>query len=181
MDTLFIDTHILENLFLLRIEVVIAVLSFLYIVYYFGEMLFCKYVRNKIFQMQTKKTLSTKTPSAKMKFETSQIGNTSSLGKKVDITPEQKSHLSELVKKVQIHIKKGYNDTAKNLIIEGLAICKFHRDLNLELAFLYEQEKNYKNAEYIYNDLLNFYVGDGEIMKKHGYVLVLQDKFEEAF
>jgi hypothetical protein len=36
-----------------------------------------------------------------------------------------------------------------------LSIDKYNKELNLELAYIYEKEKKYSNAEYIYKDLLD--------------------------
>jgi hypothetical protein len=43
---------------------------------------------------------------------------------------------------------------------------KYNVDLNMELANIYEKEKNYLNAEYIYKDLLEHLKVDFKIMKK---------------
>ena len=53
---------------------------------------------------------------------------------------------------IKINSLKWYIDTAKNLIVEWLSIDKYNRELNLELASIYEKEHNYINAEYIYKD-----------------------------
>jgi hypothetical protein len=74
--------------------------------------------------------------------------------------------LQELLKKVQIHVSKREFDTAKNLIIEGLTIDKFHTDLNINLAKIYIEEEEYLKAEYIYKDLMLVHSGNTTILKK---------------
>jgi len=88
--------------------------------------------------------------------------------------------LSEITKKVKINSSKSYLEKAKSLIIEGLAIDKYDKELNIELATIYEKEKNYKNAEYIYEDLIHMYKNDTNILKKLAYVLALQRRFSES-
>ena len=71
-------------------------------------------------------------------------------------------------------------DTAKSLIIEWLAIDKLNKDLNLELASVYEEEKEYKKWEYIYIDLLDAYKDNFEVLKKLWYNLAIQQRYEES-
>lgn len=100
--------------------------------------------------------------------------------KERNLTQEEREKLSEITKKVKINSSKSYLEKAKSLIIEGLAIDKYDKDLNLELATIYEKEKNYKNAEYIYEDLKYMYKNDKNILKRLGYVLALQRRFAES-
>ncbi len=69
-------------------------------------------------------------------------------------TTNNKHKVISILKRVKINISKWYIDTAKNLIVEWLSLDKYNRELNLELAIIYEKEHNYINAEYIYKDLL---------------------------
>jgi len=100
--------------------------------------------------------------------------------KKKKLSESEINTLTQLLKKVRVHIVKWYNDTAKNLIIEWLAIDKNHRELNIELAMIYEKEENYKNAEYIYKDILILHKDDYEVLKRLGYILAVQKRYEEA-
>ena len=97
------------------------------------------------------------------------------------ITWKQKEKLYEILKKIKINIEKGSYEVAKSLIIEWLTIDKFNRDLNLELAFLYEKEKSYKNSEFIYKDLLTYYKNDLKIRKKLWFNLAVQNKLKQSF
>jgi tetratricopeptide (TPR) repeat protein len=81
---------------------------------------------------------------------------------------------------VKTNASKWYFDTAKNLIVEWLSIDKFNKELNLQLWLIYEKEKNYSNAEYIYKELLDNYNGDYEIMKSLWYILAVQNKLTES-
>ncbi|MDF1682570.1 MAG: hypothetical protein P1U46_02225 [Patescibacteria group bacterium] len=53
--------------------------------------------------------------------------------------------------------------------------------MNLELASIYEKEKNFCNAEFIYNDLLENFSNDHEILKKLGYIYVMNNDLKKAF
>ena len=81
---------------------------------------------------------------------------------------------------MRLNKSKWYLDTSKSLIIEWLAIDKLNKDLNLNLASIYEEEKEYKKAEYIYIDLLDAYKDNFEILKKLGYNLATQQRYEES-
>jgi hypothetical protein len=47
-----------------------------------------------------------------------------------------------------------------------LALKKDDKDLNLLLADIYEREKKYQNAEYIYRDLLDDYTDDDYLLQR---------------
>lgn len=102
------------------------------------------------------------------------------LKKEKKLSEDEKSKLLEVIKKVRVNTSKSYYEAAKSLIVEGLAIDKFNRELNLELAQIYEAEKNYKNAEYIYRDLVELHNDNYEILKKLWYILALQKRFNES-
>lgn len=97
-----------------------------------------------------------------------------------NLSEEDKNKLIEAIKRVKINISKGYYEAAKSLIIEWLAIDKYNTELNLELAHIYEEEKNYKNAEYIYNDLMHVQKTNMDILKRLWYILAVQRRFKEA-
>ena len=44
----------------------------------------------------------------------------------------------------------------------------------MELASIYEREKNYKNAQYIYEDLIEKLEDNYEVLKKLAFSLALQ-------
>ncbi|MDD3646239.1 MAG: hypothetical protein PHH06_02400 [Candidatus Gracilibacteria bacterium] len=99
---------------------------------------------------------------------------------KQKLNEKESKKIAEILKRVDINFSKGYIDTAKSLIIEGLAIDKYNKDLNLSLAKIYENEKEYTKGEYIYIDLLKAYKDNFEILKKLGFNLALQKKFNES-
>lgn len=96
------------------------------------------------------------------------------------LTEKQKLRLIEILKRVQTNSSKWYFDTAKNLIVEWLAIDNGNKDLNLELASIYEREKNYKNAQYIYEDLIEKLEDNYEVIKKLAFSLALQWKYKKS-
>lgn len=48
--------------------------------------------------------------------------------------------------------------------------------MNIELALIYEKEKKFASAEYIYKDLLDVYEHDIMVMKKLAFMFALQNK-----
>jgi Tfp pilus assembly protein PilF len=66
---------------------------------------------------------------------------------------------------------------ARTLIIEGLSIEKTHRELNLLLGQIYEQEGQYPSAEYVYKDLAELHPNDIEILEKLANVLIIEKKY----
>ncbi len=172
----------MENTFFFRIEILIFFISLWYVIYYLSEKLLIiinnikniispdkKYIENrieKIKKLQNKNTLEKKNTKEE---------------KKIKITTAKDSKkIAEIIKRVKINKSKWYFDTAKSLIIEGLSIDKINKDLNLELSSIYEEEKEYKKAEYIYIDLLDAYVDNFEILKKLWYNLAIQQRYEES-
>lgn len=96
------------------------------------------------------------------------------------VRTEDKVKITALLKKEAIHYSRWEYDLAKNLIIEWLAIDKHNKELNLELANIYNKQKEYKKSEYIYRDLIEYLEDDYEILKKLGFVLALQAKYKDA-
>ena len=167
---------------LLRIEILLFFVSLLYTFYYIFDRFFIAYrqvkdqKREK--QVRRKKILEKqKNISKKPKAVTSTFSKEST---KSSVTHNNTEKLRDTIKRVQINKERGYYDTARSLIIEGLAIDKNNRDLNLELWEVYELEENYKNAEYIYKDMLEIHPENIELLKKMGNVLLLQWEIEKA-
>ncbi len=169
----------MENLIFIKIEIYILILSFLYILYYSSAKIFAVYFRiRKI--IKPEKIENTKSALNKVSLNTV---NRELVHKKTDdlkISHENKEKVLDIVRRVKINSNKWYYDFSKNLIVEWLSIDKYNRDLNLELAYIYEKEKKYLNAEYLYKDLLEVIKVDFEVMKKLWYVLALQNKLEES-
>jgi len=99
---------------------------------------------------------------------------------KLKLSASDNKKIVEMLKRVQLNLSKWYLDTAKSIIVEWLAIDKNNKDLNLELAKLYESEKNYLKAEYIYKDLLLTIKSNFEVTKKLGLNLAMQQKYSES-
>ena len=145
----------MENLFFIRFEILVLFVSFAYIVYFAA----CK-AHKWYFNVKKviKKEEISKVKSALNKVDLNTKENNYKKSKVTkQLTDDQINNLTEILKRAKINSTKWYFDTAKWLIIEWLSIDKFNKDLNLELANIYEKEKNFKNAEFIYNDLLDVY------------------------
>jgi len=95
-------------------------------------------------------------------------------------SPVESEKLREIVKRVQINISRWYLDSARTLIIEWLAMSKNNKDLNLLLADIYEREKKYQNAEYIYRDLLDEHSDDDYILQRLWNIYTLRGKTEKS-
>ena len=168
----------MESSLLLRLEIILLCIVLLYVFYYIWY-LAIKSSRSlrRMLWVGTSKKVQEKQYSVKVeKSDDSSVKEHSKNKKK--LTSSDKLRLQELMKKVQIYISKKEYDTAKNLIIEGLTIDKFHTDLNVELARVYIEEEEYIKAEYIYKDLILVHSENIWILKKLWYVLSLQEKYE---
>lgn len=158
----------------IKFEIVILLLSFAYIVYYSFQKLCRAYFKVKNVVAPTE--ISTvKTALNKVDLNTKEKNYKAPENKKV-LTADDRHQIAELIKRVKVNSTKWYFDTAKSLIIEGLSIDKFNKDLNLELALIYEKEKKFDSAEYIYKDMLETYGEDLEILKKLAYNYALEEK-----
>lgn len=171
----------MENLLLLRIELLLFLSSLSYSIYY-GYTYF-RSVYNKV-----KNIVSTPKPVRKEKKV--QVININKDNSKINLnkedyevknlSEEDKLKISEIIKRIRINIEKWYLDTAKVLIIEWLTIDKYNKDLNMELWAIYEEEKNYKNAELIYKDISMVIQDNTSILTKLWYVLSMQWSLKDA-
>ncbi len=168
----------MQNIIFLKIEIVILFLSFLYILYYLWEKAYKTFfnVKKKI---KKEKISTVKSALNKVDLNTKEQNYKKTANDK-KLSDAEKTKISEIVRRVKTNSLKWYFDTAKWLIIEWLSIDKFNRDLNLELASIYQREKKYENAEIIYSDLLDVYAGDYEIMKRLAYIYALEWKLEQS-
>ncbi|MDD2871468.1 MAG: hypothetical protein PHS49_05750 [Candidatus Gracilibacteria bacterium] len=169
----------MENLLFIKFEIIILILSFFYILYFSSAKIFQIYFKVKRV-INPEKIENKKSALNKVSLNLNDREIEPKKSEETKLTHENKEKVTDIIKRVKINVTKGYYDFAKNLIVEGLSIDKFNRELNLELANIYEIEKKYLNAEYIYNDLLKVLKLDFEVMKKLGYVLALQNKLEES-
>lgn len=174
----------MENSFFLRVEIIVFVLSLWYIFYYLYEKISIIFLNIKNVIRPDKKNSQIKLDKIKQLEEgknKSSKNNEKNNSKKIDkITAKDSKKISEIIKRVKLNKSKWYFDTAKSLIIEWLSIDKINKDLNLELASLYEDEKDYLKAEYIYNDLLSAYQDNFEILKKLWYNLAIQNRYIDS-
>lgn len=166
------------NIFL-KLEIIIFFVSFSYIIYYVFMKIHRVYFKVKKV-IQTEEISSIKTALNKVDLNTKEKNYKPDNETKKILTVDERTQISEILKRVKINSTKWYFDSAKSLIIEWLLIDKFNKDLNLELALIYEKEKNYKNAEYIYKDLLENHWEDLEILKKLAYNYAVVDDLSLA-
>ncbi len=176
----------MEYSLLLQLEVLIFIISLWYILYYLAQKWISK---NKISfegfsfgkKIRTSKLSSTPTKNkAKKTTKKTDTKKKKSVWGVSKLTEKQKLRLIEILKRVQTNSAKWYFDTAKNLIVEWLAIDDGNKELNLELANIYEKEKNYKNAQYIYEDLIEKLEDNYEVIKKLAFSLALQWKYKKS-
>lgn len=176
----------MENAFFIRGEIIIFFLSLWYFMYYLLEKTFQIYFNVKKIVNPKRKISDDKIKKIKkiseniVKKNNEKLKNKKSLKNAKKISKLDLEKISTIIKKVRLNIEKKYFDKAKNLIIEWLAIDKFNKDLNLSLASIYENEKDFKKAEYIYIDLLKVNESKFEILKKLGFNIALQNKFVES-
>ncbi len=195
----------MEGTIIFKIEILTFFLSLWYLFYYLGYKLWEIYFKIKTIvtpksgekqetiQVQIVSEDSEENPQENLELQDLQEENRPMLvdkkeektdveayTKEKNLTPEEKEKLQEIIKRVKMNTSKGYFDTARGLIVEGLAIDKYDTELNLELAHIYEQEKNYKNAEYIYKDLIQVCKNNVVILRKLWYIFALQRRFMES-
>jgi len=99
---------------------------------------------------------------------------------KTVITQEQWEWLRETAKRAQIHISRWYFESARLLIVEWLALKKEDKELNLLLADVYEREKKYQNAAYIYKDVIDIYGEELYTLQRLWNIHVLLDETQKA-
>jgi len=167
----------MEN-YIIKLEIITFFLSLSYIIYYILDKVYITYSNLKKVIKPDRKNLEEKAK----KIKELNKNKKQEIKKKVQkkLSPEQAKKIKEIIKRVQINSAKWYYDTAKSLIVEWLTIDKYNKDLNLELAKIYETNKDYKKAEFIYRDLLETQEDTFIILKKLWYNLALQKKFEES-
>lgn len=170
----------MENIVLLKLEIATFLLSFLYFSLYLLEKLSIIYNNIKNIIKPDKKLLIEKKNQLieLIKQKDDKIKNKIISKDKINSLQSQK--ISEILKKSRLNILKWDLDNARILLIEWLTIDKYSKDLNLELANIYEEQNQYKKAEYIYFDLLKIYENTFDILKRLWYNLAMQKRFEES-
>ncbi len=162
----------MENLFFLRIEIIIFFISIWYSIFYFIykiKTLKLNTYRNKN-KVKNKKKKNTKIIK-EIKFQREN---------KKKINWDIKVKISEILRREAIYFERADYETAKWLIIEWLALDKDNKQLNLELANIYNKEYEYKKSEYIYRELIEKQKEDFDLLKKLWFVLALQKKYKDS-
>lgn len=93
---------------------------------------------------------------------------------------KENSHIEKLVwlvSSIRTLIARGMTSEAQALIVEWLSLDKNHRDLNLLLGQIYEQDGQYEKAEYVYKDMADLHPDDIEILEKLANVLIVEKKY----
>jgi hypothetical protein len=139
--------------------------------YYLGEKIFQIYFNVKKIIKPNRRISEEKMKKIKEIVEEKSIKNKKEKKNKLEknikkINKNESEKIITILKKVRLNTEKNYFDKAKNLIIEGFAVDKHNKELNIELASIYESEKDFKKAEYIYIDLLKKHESKFEILKK---------------
>lgn len=100
-----------------------------------------------------------------------------------DITIKDRSDnetISAIVNTVKTLIARKETTEARTLIIQWLALDKHHKDLNILLWSLYENERQFEKAEYVYKDLAMEYPNNLEILEKLWNVLIIEKRYSIA-
>ncbi|MDA9129145.1 hypothetical protein N9J72_01565 [Candidatus Gracilibacteria bacterium] len=169
---------------LFRIEIFCFFLSFGYILYFFADKIFLIFRARRLKNLEKVSRLEAR----REKQKESKLTNAQKLvtqkikqEKPVKSDHKQSEKIRNIIQRAEVNISRGYLESARVLIVEGLTMKKDDKDLNITLADIYEREKKYQNAEYIYKDMLEIHEQDEELLRKLGYVLALQGKNEESF
>ncbi len=133
----------------------------------------------KIIEEQAEKTLSI--DNRKVQVENINTSAHEAETEKITLSGDEKLHIVELIKMIKTRIARGEFSEARARIIEGLSIEKFNKELNCLLASLYEKDRDYKKAEFIYKDLILMNDTDPELYLKLGFALSIQGKYEIAY
>ncbi len=171
----------MENLILLRIELLFFISSLSYSIYYGFSYFYSIFNKIKKIVSSPKNTDEVKNVQIiNINKETHKTNLQKNSINYTNLSEEEKLKISEILKRIKVNTEKWYYDKSKILIIEWLTIDKYNKDLNMELGFIYEQEKNYKNAELIYKDISLIIQDNTSILIKLWYVLSMQWDFEES-
>ncbi len=167
---------------LFRIEILCFLLSFSYIFYFISDKFFSWFRsrRLKALERQHRQEARKEKKKEWPKFKKWDI-ETQWKDTQVKITPKQGEKIRGIIQRAEVNISRGYLESARLLVVEWLALKKDDKDLNITLADIYEREKKYQNAEYIYKDMLEIYKNDEELLRKLWYALALQWKNKESF
>lgn len=177
---------------LLRLEIIIFLLSFWYILFYTIDYIYLKFASKLKLKKHIQKLNEEHHVLIKKENEWISVNQTDNIwgstekihqdtySSQESVTPiterlkiENTEQLREIIKRAQMNISRWYLETARNIVIEGLAMKKQDKELNILLAEIYEREKKYQHAAYIYKDLHDEHTDDIVIMQKLGNALYL--------
>ena len=172
---------------LLRLEVIVFLLSLWYILFYIIDFLYLKFTSKFKLKKYIKKLDSEHSDILKKGKQQEKKEKPEDIRKADKSTKKEKTHtnkdikspqiveklqeskgeqIREIIKRAQMNISRWYLETARNIVVEWLAMKKQDKELNILLAEIYEREKKYQNAAYIYKDLYDEYQEDVVIMQK---------------
>lgn len=166
---------------LIQLEIFAFLSSFFYILYFFWEKLFI-YLKNKK-KESLEKELRRKERTKQQKLQKLKKIEVVEWEKKTiteNVWPEKSEQIREISKRAQINIERWYYESARSLIVEWLALKKDNKELNILLADVYEREKKFQNAEYIYRDLLDGHKDDLYLLQRLGNIYALRGKTKKA-
>ncbi len=177
--------NIMENLFFLRTEIIILLISSVYAIYYILENLHLFFKKAwRVLKKNPKKNIQSKKPVHQASLiEQAQIPLAPDVNTRWEsqhLSPEKKMKITDILRKEAIHYQRWEYTKAKNLIIEWLALDKYNRQLNLELCNIYNKEWDFKKSEYIYRELIEHQSEDFDLLKKLWFVLALQKKYKDS-
>lgn len=168
---------------LLQLEIIVFFASFGYIIYYFSDSFFSLYTKKKqeaLDRIQRQKLRKKQLKWENTSKDKSPKWETIGTKKTTTVPYEHGEQIREISKRAQVNISRWYYESARSLIIEWLALKKQDKDLNLLLADVYERERKYQNAEFIYRDLLDEHDDDEYILQRLWNIYVLRWKNKKA-
>ena len=169
---------------LFQIEIICFFTSFAYILFYISDRFYLWYKKKATIEkekIERQKVLKEKQKSSKKKIEKQASKDAIKSFEKKLLSSEQNEKVREITKRAQINVSRWYYESARSLIIEWLAIKKDDRELNILLADIYEREKKYKNAEYIYKDMLEAHEDDEYLLQRLWNIYALLWKNKKSF
>ena len=93
----------------------------------------------------------------------------------------KREKITTIVNTAHTLIARGHIEDARSTIINGLALDKDHRELNILMASLYERDHDYTKSEYIFKDLARLYPDDAEILDHLATSLAMQNRYEVSY
>lgn len=164
---------------LLRLEILVFLFSFFYIAYYIADIVYA-YIKVRQERVITKLQKREEIEQKREIIEIQKIQAPEEEPVKTYISPEASEQIREIAKRAQVHISRGYLESARSLIVEGLALKKHDKQLNFLLADVYEREKKYEHASYVYEDVLELFPDDQFALEKLGNIYALMNENEKA-